>query len=125
MWHNNTDPYLPLLVPYKEFNFSIARVGSNETSLNMTCYASQLYPEPILTLSRYANSSETELIASDATVIREESGQYSVWLTSIINDDDLTPSDVADHYQCSLQLPNTEYVVNITRAVQAGKSGSE
>jgi hypothetical protein len=98
-----------------------------DDGINITCFASGLFPEPELRLFRIqpTNESYSPIEIMDRTttnVFREQqSGQYSISLKSNIYEDSLSALDLTDHYECRLILPETDYSESKQLALQAGE----
>jgi len=116
--------FLHVLETAKSFYMNATEVGDG---INITCFASGLFPEPELKIFRIQPTNESyspiEITNSTTTdVFREQkSGQYSISLKSNIYEDSISALDVTDHYECRLVLPETDYSRSKQLALQAGE----
>lgn len=134
------------LEPAKSFEIEAVEAASetyheNDDSFNITCTASGVYPEPEIKLYKVQSINDSleaiEVQSSSTSVLSFRSmadGFYWINLSSHIEQnktEEQTPArarlavkrkrNIAEHYECRLSIPNSNYAEVKRLAIQDGK----
>lgn len=106
---DSREQIMTVFVPANEFELSYTEL--NDASVNVTCEALGLFPNPILKLHlRSSNGSPPQLITNTKSYSRQKStGAFDAYMHRTFSANELTKNG-ASVFECSLELPGTNYV---------------
>uniref|UniRef100_A0A1B6DR62 Ig-like domain-containing protein n=1 Tax=Clastoptera arizonana TaxID=38151 RepID=A0A1B6DR62_9HEMI len=109
-----------MIVFAPEKSFEVVQTTIFNT-VNITCRARGVYPEPKIALFKHSNGEEREQLQGVSVEISTRSGQYDISATSLLDGDHLQSPTV---FQCELRIPHTTYAKKKNLVYYAGSLSS-
>ncbi|CAL8080893.1 unnamed protein product [Orchesella dallaii] len=101
-----------IFAPEKDMGIRVSE-NRREGRVNVSCWATNVYPEPRLILFR-----DDQMVDDLVVTTKLNRGAYDVSAYKVIEDANL--SSLASMYECELTIPNTNYVRRETKLYEPG-----
>ncbi|GFU20429.1 uncharacterized protein TNCV_2521941 [Trichonephila clavipes] len=112
-------------VPANEFDLSYTELS--DSSVNVTCEAQGLFPPPILKLYLGSSAGSPPQLMTDAVshFKPKYSGAYDAYLYRTFSASELAKNGASSVFECSLELPGTNYAKAKRIAYYPGQVGGK
>ncbi|KAG8201667.1 hypothetical protein JTE90_012733 [Oedothorax gibbosus] len=106
---DSREQVMTVFVPANEFELSYTEMS--DSSVNVTCEAQGLFPLPVLRLFLGSSNGSPPVTVTDARHVsrRKPSGAFDVALYRTFSASELSKNGASSVFECSLELPGTNY----------------
>ncbi|GFY38523.1 uncharacterized protein TNIN_463131 [Trichonephila inaurata madagascariensis] len=106
---DSREQVMTVFVPANEFDLSYTELS--DSSVNVTCEAQGLFPPPILKLYLGSSAGSPPQLVTDAIshFKPKYSGAYDAYLYRTFSASELAKNGASSVFECSLELPGTNY----------------